>query len=222
MGPFGADTAFFITNTDSAYQSLARKVEITVDQAGFDFSATIDTLNLESKYLLVLKGAGNLPADRTYTWLVNEDVAGQGVKLLYDYNSQLGASDFEISLSTETKNGCSYSVNHSFRIKPSPLPQVTIERPCPGENVQIIPAGGEVFNFYAGAGLQHLLHKGSRFAFENLYTDTIIYITNIDSLQESNVLTVPVYVDKFATFTQSADTLRLHETDTVVFYGFCY
>jgi subtilisin family serine protease/PKD repeat protein len=222
IGPFAADTTFFVVNTDSVYQSLPEKVDVIVDQAGFDFSANIDTLNLESKYLLELKGTGNLSTDRAYTWLVNEDSVGQSPKLIYDYSSHLNenAASFEISLKVSTSKGCVYTAGHSYKIKPSPLPVLTLEKSCPGSNVQMAPSGGKVFCFYADADLQDLLHKGSDFTFENLYTDTIIYITNIDSLQESSVLATPIYVDNFADFTLSADTIRLNETDTVVFTAF--
>ena len=222
MGPFATDTTFFVVNTDSVYQSLPTPVDITVDQAGFDFSVAIDTLQLTEKYLLHLKATGNLPDNRAYAWFVNEDSMGEGTEIWYDYTQQLqaGASDFDISLKAKTEIGCTYNVSRSFKITPSPLPEISLEKLCPGDPVQIHPSGGTVFYFYADADLQELLYKGSSFTFEDLDTDTVIYITSVDSLQESLPLTVPIVLDNFADFTMSADTIRLNETDTIAFSAF--
>ncbi len=220
LGPFAIDTSFFVVNTDSVYQSLPQKVEITVDEAGFDYSVTIDTLDLEEKYMLRLKGTGNLPDDRIFTWFANGDSIGQGTSLLYNYASLLSEPGIEISFRAETDKSCTYNVNHTFSLVPGPAPSLSVEKPCPGGSIGIQPEGGEVFYFYADDELQNLLHKGSRFSFENLHTDTVIYITNVDSLQESEPLTVPILLDNFAGFTMSADTIRLNETDTVRFLAF--
>src|SRR5690606_17484277 len=104
---------------------------------------------------------------------------------------------------TKTEMGCTYTVNHTFNIGESPLPEINLEKPCPGTHVQLHPTGGTVFYFYADADLQELIHKGNHFIFENLNTDTVIYITSIDNLQESPPLAVPITLDNFADFTMS-------------------
>ncbi len=103
-----------------------------------------------------------------------------------------------------------------IEINRSPKPVVSDVQTCRGGRVMLTPAPGQTFKFYHKQpdGTLRSLGAGRELAVEHVLNDTTFFITNVDSLYESEP--VPVKVSVFeARFQVNKDSLGLFEKDVL-------
>lgn len=99
-------------------------------------------------------------------------------------------------------------------INRSPKPVVPAVQTCRGGRVMIAPSPGQKFKFYRQQpnGTLAPLSQGSELELENILRDTTVFVTNADSLYESEP--VPVRVKVFeADFQVNKDSLGIFDKD---------
>ncbi|MEK6479190.1 S8 family serine peptidase [Catalinimonas sp. 4WD22] len=216
------DTVYYIINDAPNYPSSVVPVNIKVLQPKVDIKHSISLSNT-SKYLL--KFWHTTPPSTVIsklTWIINGEAVGTSDTLIYDYSYEhANQQDFNVELTYTFENEvvCEYTTSKSVILKKSPKPQFSTQRVCSGETVTISPSNGDVFYFYEDATLGEPIHKGKSLRVGGLNTDKVYYITNLDSLKESEASPIEVSINQFADFDISPDTIYLSENREVVFEG---
>ncbi|MDN5201420.1 S8 family serine peptidase [Fulvivirgaceae bacterium BMA10] len=213
LGPFFSDTTFYVTNLDSTYESLAQQVLIDVDNLNPTFTFYLDSLDLNEKDVLHIDGIANNASQ--WEWFVNNSPAGNNESLTRSISLE---ETLDIKLITTGAYGCRDSVSQVIEVKKSPQPLEETFRFCLGDEVNISPSGGNLFYFYDDEERTQILHKGHSYQLSDLQASKSFYITNVDSLLESDVTPVHVsLIKKFADFSIGPDTLNISEGTTVTF-----
>ncbi len=226
-GEIKSDTSFYVVNIDSIYESLPKKVKISVNTVNFKPDFNIDTVNVNSKYTVQLQAAGSFPDNQSFVWYIDgKELLDHTQETKYNYAEKLITANpyFEIGLSStvvdEKGLACGYTQSKLVHIGNSPSPVIKSREYCPGSQVELVPTGGSIFYFYKDPSLNQILHKGKKFVIDNFQNDTIIYITNVDSLKESDAVSASVFLYKFADFSMSDDTIRLSNSHEVTFEAY--
>jgi len=223
--PLVSDTVFYVVNAASAYESVAEQVEVKIIQPEVVIHHELDTSG-SSKYMLSMWA---LPVDSNappsdYQWYVDDQLVGNGDTIQYDYSRQhaLG-QDFEVRLTFNRSEGnvtCQQTVVQLIQLGQSPDPTLDNLRVCRGESVRLRPTNGQLFYFYTDADLVEPVYTGTSYTVAEVQGQMTFYITNIDSLLESEVTEVQVVLNRFADFNLSEDTLFLQEGQEVIFEAF--
>jgi subtilisin family serine protease/PKD repeat protein len=223
--PLTSDTIFYVVNAASAYESVAEQVEVKIIQPEVDIHYELDTTG-SSKFTLSMWA---LPVDVNdspsgYQWYVDDQLVGNGDTILYDYSWQhaLG-QDFEIQLTFNRSEGdvtCQQAVVQLIQLEQSPDPTLDNLQVCRGESVSLRPNNGQLFYFYTDADLAEPVYTGTSYTVAEVQGQMTFYITNIDSLLESEATEVQVVLNRFADFSLSEDTLFLQEGQEVTFEAF--
>ncbi len=88
---------------------------------------------------------------------------------------------------------------------------------CPGNPLEITPAGGTQFQFYSDAEGKNLLMEGSSFLLANPQTDTVIYVANADLSYPGDIERIEVRViPPLARFSMNNDTLAILAGETAI------
>ncbi|MBL3658025.1 S8 family serine peptidase [Fulvivirga sediminis] len=175
------DTIIYVTSIDSTYESNAKAVHINISELEASFHYTLDTLNLQKKQLLHLYS--DCLNETSFSWYINGIEEGSNTDLTLDYS--LLPSTMAVTLLAEDELGC-YERSEAF-ITPTPSakPEITDISLCEESKITIAPGNGELFYFYNDASRSQLLHKGNQFSFDFINKDTILYVTGVDQLLES-------------------------------------
>ncbi|HEY8402200.1 MAG TPA: PKD domain-containing protein, partial [Cytophagaceae bacterium] len=108
-------------------------------------------------------------------------------------------------------------------IKQGPTPLVNTIIYCPGDtlDIELAPTNGNNFKFYGDQSLTDLLHTGSSYNLSNFTQTDTIYITNADSLFESNAVVQLIQHSDTpsADFIIAEDTLVLGINSTAYFFN---
>jgi len=190
-GKIYKDTTFYITSVDSTYESNPKRVKIEVSKITADFSYSIDSTDLAQKHLLNLKNESS--NETLYLWYINEQLMGNSTDISYNYS---GESNFDIKLIAEDINGCTDTLSQTITPKASPAPEATDFGICKYESVTITPESGNLFLFYNDDAVDSPLHKGHSFTIDSVENDTTIFVASIDSLFESDAISVNINVSE--------------------------
>ncbi len=213
LGPFSADTVFYITSIDSTFESNPTELKITVSEIMSEFNFEIDTVDLQKRYLLNLSSASTDAS--TWQWIANGNEIATIANTHFDYS---GLNDLNISLTVTDELGCSDMLSRDISLKKSPTPAIHPVAICPGDDVTLRPSGGTIFYFYEDVNKTNLIYKGRELILTDVVETRTLYISNIDSLLESELASATIDVSAVtADFTQSLDTLNLSEGNSVQF-----
>ena len=98
-------------------------------------------------------------------------------------------------------------------IKTGPVPQISDQQACRGGNLLLKPNNGSFFKFYNQIPVDSSvepLHTGGSLSVSNILSNQIIYITNADSLFESNYQTVNIGIAEIqCDFNMSSNEINL-------------
>ncbi len=209
---FSKDTTLYVISNDSVYVSNIKSVFINVDDVKAGFKYHPDTTDLTSNKLIKVNSTAK--NQELYYWYVNDVLQGVNENLLYNYN---GSTSFEIKQVAESLNGCYDTLKqmiNTTKVALSPLSDINI---CKGKNVVINP-DGDFLHFYIDQNLTQLVHKGANLTLDSVTTDTTFYIVNNEGLEESDPITVTVYVsDLKAGISANVMPLNLYDGNEVTF-----
>ena len=103
-------------------------------------------------------------------------------------------------------------------LRTSPMPLVLNDTICQGSTATITPSGGNAFKFYADSLKTNLLASGANFTTPSLQNTTTYYVTNTDSLYESDPAAVTIVTTKpVSNFTFSPDTVIVNTGGNATF-----
>ncbi|UII24442.1 S8 family serine peptidase [Fulvivirga maritima] len=182
------DTIIYVTSIDSTYESNAKAVRINISKLEAAFNYSLDTLNLEKKKLLNFKS--DCSNETSYSWFINGIEEGANTDLSLDYS--LSPSTLAVTLLAEDELGC-YERSEAF-ITPTASARPALEdiSLCNESSITISPSNGELFYFYNDAAQSQLIHKGNQFSFQNINKDTVLYVTGVDGLLESQASQIEI------------------------------
>ena len=205
-------TSYYITQYNEGFESEPSKVVLYKNDIQGDFTMDLDTLDL-------IKGnkvsfTGNSLNAVKWHWTFDNGYQSTNRNTVKVFNKQ---GTYKIKLMVENSSGCSDTINKTLVvISSSPKPEVSPVYVCKGGDGEIMPENGTNFNFYKSFPISTPIFTGRSFVVSDVDSTTTYWVTNIDSLYESEPLEVKVKVwDKFADFTLQMDTLNLDESSTL-------
>lgn len=98
------------------------------------------------------------------------------------------------------------------------VPMLSDEEVCKGDDLLINPGNGTTFNFYTSPPPSFAIHTGSALFVNNITSDRTYYVTNADSLYESDYATLNITLSPHTPdFMMSTTELNLAEGQEVSF-----
>ena len=207
---FTEDAILYVVSMDSVYRSNPQPIYINVDDVKANFKYTPDTLDLSSSTIASFISTAQNEA--LYYWYLNNELQGVNENITIDYGS---LNSFTIKQVAESSNGCFDSLVQVITPTLSQKPALQNIAICQGENVDINPAGN-YYHFYSDSGLTELQAKGSSISLENVMTDTTIYITNNETLIESEPIALTIDVSNLEASFTIANPLNLYDSQSPV------
>lgn len=190
-------TRFWITNVDSAIESLPVQVNIgrSTLQASFDYSPKADTI-IYDQITFADRSRANFDLV-AWEWDLGDGSRRQrGRTLTYTYRAQ---GVYSVKLKVTDVLGCTDSTVRTFRVgRRGPIPSVAspVEL-CQGQVATIRPANGSRFHFYLSPSLAQPVFTGREYRFSPTQSARV-YVTNADSIVESAPQQVVVNVTALA------------------------
>jgi PKD repeat protein/subtilisin family serine protease len=177
-------TRFWVTNVDSAIESLPVQVNIARSslQASFDYSPKADTIIYE-QITFTDRSRSNFDLIGWEWDLGDGSRRQQGRSLTYTYQAQ---GVYSVKLKVTDVLGCTDSTVRTFRVgRRGPIPSVAspVEL-CQGQVATIRPSNGTRFNFYLTPTLAQPVFTGQEYRFSPTQSARV-YVTNADSIVES-------------------------------------
>jgi len=210
-GQLYSDTTFYMISVDSAYASNPKEVNVQMSSVESRFSYSIDTTDLSTVRKLHFRNESI--DEELFLWYDENGLLANSNDLEYEYSE----NEFTIELIAEDINCCRDSLKQTFLPKISPAPEVTdsVEL-CVGETLSYIPTAGKLFAFYSDQTGSNLLKKGRSIDFQNVQSDSTIYVGSIDSLLLSELIPLTLDVSEIkADFLLSTDSLDIGEVNTL-------
>jgi PKD repeat protein len=209
--------SLYVTNIDSALESdrVLVKVQWIRLDANFVASPRYDTL-LYDNVLFQNTSTSDFFIQNTVWDFGDGSPTRMGAARRHTYSAQ---GRYKVVMTTTNEFGCSKTMEKWFYVgKLSPRPSITSPiRICKGESVTIRPNGGTLFNFYSK--LDSLpISQGHEISFNtDSYIPSILYVTSIDSLIESDPVSTRLEVVRVIPNFDFPRELYLDEQTTVRF-----
>jgi PKD repeat protein len=216
------NTTFYVVNTEGEFNSQPLPVLVEIWQPSLEISYSLDTTDLSTKYSLAIELTGETNNISQYHWYVNNSLVSQQPGFTHDF-SDFVDEDWYLRLDYSVDSAdlnCTYSLEKTISRTQSPKPDLSARHICRGEPVTLAPTNGNLFYFYQDADLTVPLHVGKTLMLDSVAMNTIIYVTNLDGLIESEATAVAVKINRFADFKTLADTVYLSEPDMAVLQAF--
>lgn len=204
-----ATTDFYVTNIDGN-ESLPVKVKVTVSKPRLSFAQSVDTLNLQDKYILKIENTSSYAED--FSWNIDNGSFTDDI-VYFDYEE---SATFDISLIGTDSLNCRDTVMTNIAPAISGQTFVNDTLICINETITIRPSGGDLFYFYNDASLNNVIHKGKIFQTDAIRSDTTFYVTNVDNLLEGQEATLNVALKPLKAVIQlTPDSLDLSEGNVI-------
>ncbi|MBO9701090.1 MAG: S8 family serine peptidase [Sporocytophaga sp.] len=173
----------------------------------------VDGFTSQEKFTTLSKGIGRKQAGASGAGYDVSQVVGVSLYNIKNDESRTIAFAFIAAENLYDLKMSSRAARSKYHeIKKSPLPVVQSSYSfCKGEktDITITPTNGNTFNFYKSPGPPNLLYTGSEYHIGNLAKTDTIFISNVDSLFESNLAKVALnfYESSRADFSVIPDTV---------------
>ncbi|MEO1653871.1 MAG: T9SS type A sorting domain-containing protein, partial [Bacteroidota bacterium] len=121
---------------------------------------------------------------------------------------------------SDIQNNAQSAQEQFFQIKQGPIPHIPAsQKVCRGEDLVLQPNNGNIFSFYAQPPENdniRPLFTGRSLRLANISNEQVIYVSNLDSLFESDYVTVNIDIDSpEAQFTPSQSTVNISLDSTL-------
>ncbi|WP_020530535.1 S8 family serine peptidase [Flexithrix dorotheae] len=166
-------------------------------------------------------GLGNLPNHyQSISWDFGDGTEVSDDTLVnHQYDS---AGIYLISVNFVDSLGCSTFLESEIIVYGNAgLPKIDqFQNVCPGDSIKLMPSGGENFRFYFNESLDSLGFEGGAFSFIPKSNVTKVFITNIDSVEETLPRAVTVFRPDYSTVLDIIpDSLEIAEDLTLYLRG---
>jgi PKD repeat protein len=208
LGRVSRDSTYYISSTDSLYESVAVAIEVKAITHTTAFDVAHDTIGLYEGEVLQLTDKS--PEATKWTWTFGDNSSSTLQSPSHAYTTP---GKYTVKLISENRLGCRDSLIREVLVvngKKSLKPVVSDKTLCNGEKLLLAPANGTNFRLYKQLPLTVPLASGTIFDLGNVDKDTIFYISCTDFLLESEPVAVHIKVSRHTSiFEISRDTLDL-------------
>ncbi len=210
VGPFTKDSTFYITGTDSLFESTPVAVKADVFEANFKLSS--DTLGIYEAHILTATDQSD--AATQWQWDFGD---GTGSTQQHPNHQYTQPGTYQITLLARNAQGCTASHEKTvwvFNGIYSLTPTVSEVVVCPGSSLKIQPGNGNSFKLYTQLPAHTPVASGSDFEAGPALKDTVYYVTGNDFLFESEPVAVAIKVARHQTdFRVMDDSLDLRDEE---------
>ncbi len=179
-GPIDSDTIFYVTNTESGFESLPVTVDVLLDEINVQYRFLPDTTELVETAIVLINESGNSASQE---WYIDGQSIGTNASQTFILPNE---ESFSLMLEVTSPLGCMASVTNQITPVTSPTPTVSNQVVCKNTLVEISPGNGNIFRFYGDEALSQVLSMGNKMVIDSIQSDTTIYVTSMDSLIEGN------------------------------------
>ncbi len=202
----------YITNIDSVLESYPQKVALKFYDSEFDFSFPEPLQRTDFK-VVEFKNLTKNPLESVWNF-------GDGSSSTehYPVHRYIRQGTFTVTLKTTDLTGCTAFLEKEIRVfSESPVPQIdSLIRVCQNASVELKPTNGTRFNFYRADNLETPFYTGESLHFEQLVQSQTYYITNVDSILESQFQKVKLELSPLnSNFSMSQTSLDLEYADSI-------
>lgn len=186
------DKVLYLTNASGAIESLPATIQLKQIAFPVDIRVEHDLTDLTSNRALLVHANVN-PATRADWTIEGSTYSGRSVSHQWS-----GAPDLQVKLTVmDTITGCAADVIDSFARAAASAPVVQDTLVCADVPLNLSPDGEGPFIYYADASKNQIIRKGAELISAGLTGDTVIYVTSIAELLESEPVPWPITVEVF-------------------------
>lgn len=205
----------YITNIDSAFESFPIEVSIKRGDltADFDYSPKADTIvNEQISFKNLSKSSLGFTS---WEWDFGDGTKSKENNPIHRYKAQ---GIYKVVLKITDLSGCMDTVAKIFRVgRKGRVPMIDNQViVCKGGSVAVAPSNGTKFNFYTSLPLTIPVYQGERLMLSNLLENKIFYITNADSIVESDYKTVQIVVNQPKADFYAPEEILLYRANNIV------
>ena len=185
----------YISNIDSVLESETIRTAIRWSglKPNFKSSLAADTVLFAKVRFSYDSLSSRLPFT-TVSWNFGENKSFvTALSSVYQYKKQ---GVYAVTMVVFDSLGCQKSISKNFVVgRKSPFPKTPNVEVCKNNPVVLKASNGTKFRFYADSERKNLLFEGNNYSFVP-QKNTLIYVSNADSLVESDLRTVSVKVNE--------------------------
>lgn len=205
----------WITNVDSTYESEPLEFTINVWKDFVQFDLSSDTIDLDKTSILKVKDA--TVSALNWKWTMGDETVEGVYETSFNFNK---VGTYTITLEVMNITGCTdTSSKQVIVLRKSPTPEIDDFSICANSSANINFESGTKYRFYEDLSSSPIF-EGNGFETETLMADKRYFITNADSILESEPIELNIkVVNNVSDFSMSSDTLNLNENNTLSFNG---
>lgn len=207
-GPIITNQSLYVVNTDQIDDGDIEQIKIIIKDPASNFVANPDTIYLDENNASNVQFLDLSQESISWNWDFKNGYTSNVQNPSVNFNTP-GTYNVEMNIVTAT--GCAGFASKQITVLPrGPKPNIGNVATCPNSPIILQADNANNLALYLDKDLTTLYQQGTGFSLGNIITDTIFYITNLDSLYESLPTTVIVDIDNInADFTYYTDTINL-------------
>ena len=208
FGPVNQDTVVYIVNLDSSYRSGVHRIELIINEPEAQFQLLTDTLVANPGAGVTAKLEEASQGAIAWQWDFGDGTQSQLQSPRYTY---LSTGTYTITLTVTNSIGCVDSLARTaYVFERAYPPLVNSANLCLGDSLTISAPNADTLAVYADITLETLVGRGASVDLGVLPTDTTLWVTNQDSLFESQPTRIIISLRSVtAQFTTQPDTTDL-------------
>ncbi|MFY0601834.1 MAG: S8 family serine peptidase [Cyclobacteriaceae bacterium] len=183
------DTIFYISKIENGFESLRKKIQVSVQVPEPSFHAEPNTTDQSTSFRLI----SDSDKVQTLEWIVD----GELLSNVDSLSIEVTKNSYEVKLIATSTAGCKDSLTQTLTLSESVVPTLNFIPPCLGEALTLIPQNGYFFGFYHDEELTQFISKGEALTIENIDRDTTIFVVGLDSILPSAPLAVIINPIRF-------------------------
>lgn len=205
------DTILYLTNATGELESLPAIISLTQTDFPTEVSIAHDLEDLSSNRSLLIEA--NVNASTNVIWLIEgEPYSGRTIN--YDWSGAAGISIEMTAL--DTISSCIRTIDQVIPNEASLAPTTRDTLVCSNLPLQLTPIGNGPFIYYADDNRVQIVNKGTLLNIEGLTGDTVFYVTSVEEIIESAIVSWTIDVEVFQdTIQTDPETIVLSEDRSV-------
>ncbi len=215
-GPINEDLSLYVVNSDEADLGDIERIMVEIKDPNANFNVSQDTVFLDENNNTAVFFTDTSQEAISWDWNFQNGFTSNSQNPSINFTEE---GVYQVSLQVTTATGCVDNVQQQIVVvNRGPMPNIVDRTSCPRTPIELSADNATNLKLYADEFLQTPMQEGTSLLLENIVSDTIVYVTNIDSVYESLPKAVTINVMEIeASFSAYIDTLNLASPMSLTF-----
>lgn len=215
-GALTEDQSYYVVNTDEAYKGDIEQIKVVIKEPMADFQMSVDTVFIDESAQTTVQFTDLTQEGISWNWDFGNGFFSKAQNPMINFVEK---GVFNVKLAVKTVTGCMDSAEKKLVVVVrGPRPDIPDDQICPDEPVILQANNATDLILYHDKNLTVPVANGSAITVAGLKKDTVLYVSNKDSLYESLPARVAIDVSEIsAAFDYYIDSLEFNQKTSLVF-----